>query len=402
MAGFRYQQRTDEDMDRRASGAGDGSTFEGFIMSEFRLYKPHSGDNYIRILPPTFEDPKHYGIDVWVHYGIGPDEASVICPKKMLNKPCPCCEARIVADKRGDTDLADDLKPTRRVLIWLLDMKEADRERKPILWPMGGSTDTDISKHAKDRETGKYRAVDHPDDGFNLSFDRTGEKLRTKYTGFQFNSKPSSVPDEALDYVMDHPLPTTLRWRDYDQIAGLFDGAVRARARDDRDPPRDRGSDTGRGRGDRDDDRGGRGREDTGRTRGRDDDAPSRDRGREDTGRGRDDRGTDDRGARDTQEPERGRDRERSRDDDRPRDGDRGRDRDAPPDRGRDNDAPSRDDDRGRDRGRTDDREPARSAGATSDELRRRWSQDAPRDPPPREREPARDDNDAPRRSRRD
>ena len=129
--GFRYQDRDDRDYEDRASQSmGD---FESFIKSNYKVYKPHQGDNYVRFLPPTFEGAKHYGIDVWVHYGIGADDGSVICLNKMNKEPCPICEARAIADRQGDSDLADSLKPNKRVLVWLLDMKENQRERRPLL-----------------------------------------------------------------------------------------------------------------------------------------------------------------------------------------------------------------------------------------------------------------------------
>ena len=344
MAGFRYQSRTDEEYQQRASGTGD---FEGFVRSEFRLYRPHQGDNYIRFLPPTHENPKHYGIDVWVHYSVGPDEGAVICLQKMKNEPCPICEARLIADRRGDTDTADSLKPNKRVLVWLLDMKEHERDRKPLLWAMGGRVDTDFSAAAKDRETGKFRPVDHPDDGFNISFDRHGEKDRTRYSNIQVSSRPTAVPDDDLDYIMDHPLDTTLRWRDYDQLSQLFDGASRGRSRRDRDRPDDRTS---------------RDREPA--RDARDDRSPPRDGGSRDR---------DDRDGRDRDRP----DDRTSRDSDR-----RGNDRDRDP---------PRDETR---RDTRDDRDaPSRSASSTSDELRRRWNTDPPRDEPRRD---TRDDRERP------
>lgn len=81
--------------------------------------------------------------DLWsqrsfkVHYGVGAQEAAVVCPKSMGIAKCPVCEER--ADMANDPNLTaaekklmDDLKPKDRTLYQLIDL---DEEAKGVqLW----------------------------------------------------------------------------------------------------------------------------------------------------------------------------------------------------------------------------------------------------------------------------
>lgn len=267
---FKYRDRGNDAWEKRANQ--QGNEFTGIMKSEFKVYSPRKGDNYIRILPPTWEDADHYGLNVFVHYGIGADGIPVVCPNKMFGEPCPLCEAREAAKRKGDEEAAEELTPRKRVLVWLVDMKE--ESKGPQAWPMPWTLDRDIAKLAKDPRTGNVYLLDHPDDGYNISFEivQKGEDNKTRqYSAIQIDRKPSSVADEDLEYVEDHPLVDVLLMHDYEEIQRIYEAGGTRR---DRDKGRD------------DDDRGGR--------RGRDrDERPAR-RGREE----------DDRASRRTREPD--------------------------------------------------------------------------------------------------
>lgn len=334
--------------------ARQGGNFQGFVKDDYKLFRPAKGDNYIRILPPTWEDADHYAIDVWSHYNVGPESATVLCLAKMKGKPCPLCEARLKANRADDEELAKELAPRQQSLVWLVNMKAKDDG--PMIWAMGWTVEREFAKLSRDKESGASLLLDDPDEGYNIGFEREGERDRTRYGGFQVGRRASSIDDEWLNYVTEHPLPDCLVWRDYDEIQALFEGSPSS-GDDDDDGPKSR-----RGRSSRDDDD----RPARSARRGRsaepddDDDRPAR--------RGRDD-DDDDRPAarmRDRRSPEspapRGGSR-RSRDDDDDDSGTRSVNRaadrassrrDAEPD---DDDRPARSSRRGRD---DDDDRPAR------------------------------------------
>src|SRR5262252_5235804 len=221
MPGFKYQPRSEEDWEKRANQRGGG--FQSYISDDYRTYTLKKGENAIRILPPTWDGARHYGLDVFVHFGVGPDKASVVCPYRTAEPPCPICEARARAARQNDEELVKELRSTQRVLVWLIDRK--DEDKGPVLWGMPWTLDKEISKVSKDRTTGKFYSVDNPEEGYDIYFDRDGEGMLTKYTGVQLARRATSVDQDHVDYVAEHPLPETLLVRDYEEIKALFEGA---------------------------------------------------------------------------------------------------------------------------------------------------------------------------------
>jgi len=233
MPGFKYQPRSEEDWEKRANQRGGG--FQGYILDDYRMYTLKKGENAIRLLPPTWEGGRHYGYDIHVHFSIGPDKASVLCPYRMAEMPCPICEARARAEKQGDEDGAKELRPSQRVLVWLIDRK--DEDKGPVLWGMPWTVDREITKVSRDRMTNKFYEIDNPEAGYDVYFDREGEGMLTKYTGVQLARRATSIEQDWMDYVVAHPLPDTLLVRDYDEIKALYEGSLPAEEKET-PPPR--------------------------------------------------------------------------------------------------------------------------------------------------------------------
>lgn len=218
---FKYRNRNAEAWDKRANQTGGGE-FDGFIRDDYKTWTPKKGPNAVRILPPTFDDADHYGINVFVHYSIGPSKAAVLCLQQMENKRCPICEARNRALKLGDEEEAKDLRATKRVLVWMLDRN--DEARGPMLWSMAYTLDKDFCSLAKDPQSGEICPLDHPEDGHDIYFDKTGEGLQTQYGGKKLARRSSSVSEQFLDYIEERPLPECLINRTYDEVKELYEG----------------------------------------------------------------------------------------------------------------------------------------------------------------------------------
>lgn len=228
---YKYRVKTNDEasmaayaksMDKRASR--QGGNYKGIIKDDCKTWRPSKGDNCIRILPPTWDDAEHYGIDVYVHYNVGPERATVLCLNQMKRKPCPLCQAKVRADRDKDEELAKQLAARSQTLVWMVDIK--DKTKGPMIWSMAFTTERDIAKLSKDRQTGELYLLDHPDAGYAISFDREGEALHTKYSGWQIGRRPTSIEPEWLEYVMQYPLPECLVWRDYDEVKELFEGGA--------------------------------------------------------------------------------------------------------------------------------------------------------------------------------
>jgi hypothetical protein len=243
VGGFEYKKRTKEDYDRRAT-AGAGR--EGFLAEGVTMFSPKAGDHSIRILPPTWDEAEHYGFDAYAHYDIGPDGGAYLCLDRMKGEPCPICEARSKAIADGEEELQEKLKWRRRVLCYVIDR---DNEKEgPLLWSMPQSLDKEISSVCQDKKTGEVYDPDDPsENGYDVSFTREGEKLKTKYVSVQVDRRSSPLSEdedqatEWLTYIQENPVPDQLVFPDPDHIARLVEGGLtsvkgaRDKAKDDKD-----------------------------------------------------------------------------------------------------------------------------------------------------------------------
>ena len=85
------------------------------VDGEVQFFNPVEGRNRINIIPYVIKSKNHplvkkgefeigdkdYVMDVYVHRGVGPSEASVLCLKNTYGKPCPICEQSQVLRKQG-------------------------------------------------------------------------------------------------------------------------------------------------------------------------------------------------------------------------------------------------------------------------------------------------------------
>lgn len=219
---FTYQERNKESVQKRASMGN--TDFDKIVSSIVKMWAPGDGANIVRILPPTWADAKHFGVDIHVHYGIGPDRQSYLCLQKMRGEPCPICEERAIAVKDGDEEYAKELDARRRVLVYIID-RDAEKEGLQV-WAMPQSIDQDLAKVSVDKRTGAVLPIDHPNDGFDVEFDKEGKGKNTKYKGLAISRNPSELGnDDWLDQAEANPLPTVLEYQDYDYIAKVFGSA---------------------------------------------------------------------------------------------------------------------------------------------------------------------------------
>jgi hypothetical protein len=288
---YRYERR-DSDSVRQRSQMGNND-FDKILKSGIKMFKPADGDNCIRIVPPTWKKAEHYGLDIYVHYGVGADRGTYLCLHKHKGEPDPIHEAYLEAKNEYSEDeknedlkkLVKELEAKRRVLVYLIDR---DRPKEGIMaWAMPWTLDRDIVQVMQDKRTGEVLPIDDPEEGYDVQFTKKGSKNLTEYTGVAIARRSSPLDnDKALEFAQENPLPDQLQFFDYDHIAKAFGGKGKqsnSRRRDDDDDADDRPS---RSRAHDDDDRGS--------SRSRDDDPPRRSRDDDDrpSRRGKDDEPT--------------------------------------------------------------------------------------------------------------
>lgn len=245
---FDYRPRTADEMKRRATQTGGGR--DTFIDGKIKLFQAKSGAYRIRPMPPTWEDADHFGLEVYVHYGIGPDNAGYLCLNKMKGEACPLCEARNTAMQDGDEEIAKALRPTKRVLMYVID-RSAEGDG-PKAWAAPWSKfDRELCAQAYDPDTGETIPVDSPDEGFDVTFNVEGQNQQKDYVGVQISRRARPISDnddtamEWLQFITDNPLPDILVYHDYEHMKSAWEG--RAAPKDDeRKEPEERPAATGR------------------------------------------------------------------------------------------------------------------------------------------------------------
>jgi hypothetical protein len=241
---FQYKERSSEDMRERANRSAGG--FDSYIKQEFKRYKMRDGKNHIRILPPTWADPNHYGYDIYVNFGIGVDNQSYLSLSKMAQKHPeleldgrdPLAEARRAAERDEDEELVKQLKPRDRVLVWLIDRLAEDEG--PQLGDIPFTVDKDFCNLCLDEETREVIYVDNPKTGYDIRFYKEGAKLNTKYPGAKMKllgprplHEDKGTQDAWLEHVYEHPIPDCLQIYDYEHISNVFDGKTSREDEDD-------------------------------------------------------------------------------------------------------------------------------------------------------------------------
>ena len=246
---YQYQERSVEQTRSRASkGAND---FDKIIKDGIKSFKPNDGDNRIRILPPTWKDPEHFGFDIYVHYGVGADRGQYLCLHKMKGEADPINEERerfkkdMNPDNKDDQKDLKDLEAKRRVGVYLIDR---DHEKEGVqFWAMPWTVDRDIVKVSQDKSSGEVLSIDHPEEGYDINFEKKGAKDRTEYLGISVARRSSSLGnDDWLEFAVENPIPDAMQYFSYDEISKAFGGSGSSKEKsrdDDRNEPPSRGRD---------------------------------------------------------------------------------------------------------------------------------------------------------------
>jgi len=216
-----------EIMDSSSRGRFD-SPFKG------KMVKWKDGINIARILPATFKSPSgHFAMQVYEHRYVGSENSHYLCLEKMRNQRCPICEAeRKVRDREDDKDRADKLRARSRWVMYLLNRKDEQNKLQAFIWDIWDRANEEIMAVTQDYKTG---AVIHPEDldnGYDLTFRRTGSGDRTQYGGWMFDREPSPAADSVEDintvqaFIEEHPLDTMLRFYDAEYLEKVLYGTA--------------------------------------------------------------------------------------------------------------------------------------------------------------------------------
>jgi len=183
--------------------------------------------NFIRIISPKFskypaDKLPFYGKEIFYHSDIGPDGRTYVCLKRMLGERCPVCEyADQIRAVNANDERLKALWPSRRYLFFVYDVKDAETEKLGLHWfdsPV--SVKDNVISLSRDRRTGQLVDVSDPLDGRDITFERVGKGMTTKYEGFELNNN-AAPPKEWYDGAPDD-FEEFILYPTYDQLAAAI------------------------------------------------------------------------------------------------------------------------------------------------------------------------------------
>jgi hypothetical protein len=223
-----YRPRTIEDAKKRQNQNSD--RFDQLMENNLPLFKPVDGANRVRILPPTWDGADHYGLNVFIHYNVGPEKQRYLCLDKMKGERCPVCVEQMVEKNRPDKDdaVVRALSALKRVAAWVIDRKhEIDG---PQLWLMPKKMDDALTKQSYDDSTGELLRVEDPEEGFDILFTKEGQGINTDYIGTTIARRTSVLSEDAdvlqtwSEFLEAKPIPSLLRFYSFDRIYSQLTG----------------------------------------------------------------------------------------------------------------------------------------------------------------------------------
>lgn len=188
------------------------------------FYKPHDGENVVRILPPPMAwapwfqaretTPTPFFL-FWKHFFERPNEAgkwvSTPCPHKEAAQACPLChqaaDLRATGDKLDD-ELGWDMSAKHKCLVNVIDLD--DPSKGPLVWEISAPSGRwkGRTMYEKLRAVMAGRAarnlVTPTAAGYNLLINKTGSgRTGTSYT-LSADGDPSPLstdPAQALEWI---------------------------------------------------------------------------------------------------------------------------------------------------------------------------------------------------------
>lgn len=178
--------------------------------------------------PFADEGMDHYERTYWAHRGIGPNNASYVCPAKVLGKRCPICEYRsqLDRDNKEEAELFKTLAPKERQL-WLivdLDAPQKGAQMLDMSYHLFGKAIDDQIENS-DEEDG-YQYFADVDDGLTLKvgFDQNTFAGRSYYEAVSVDFRPRKANYDE-NFLSKLPcLDDLLIVESYEKLQAIFLG----------------------------------------------------------------------------------------------------------------------------------------------------------------------------------
>lgn len=196
---------------------------------DIKGHKVQDGDNFLQIIPPVDEN-KYFGLRLFIHYGIGPNNSAFLCLAKHKNKPCPICEERERLQKAGadDEELRQLNAYPARYAFLVVDTSSKDSIKEGIkFWVAPNTVNEAILSLSEDARTKRVIDITDPKNGHDLFFKVKGKDKLRKYESFKLEEM-TQLPDKLFDSINDMPdLEEFLIYHSYEEMEEELQGTKR-------------------------------------------------------------------------------------------------------------------------------------------------------------------------------
>lgn len=206
--------------DTKESGGSNKSGVMNWkkVDDEISFFSPQEGKNRINIIPYVIKTKNHplvkkgemevgdedYVMDIYVHRGVGPSEASVLCLKSTYGKPCPICEQSALLRKEGKEKEAGELKPSRRVFYNVEDLKDPGTVK--VFEASHYLFEKELIDEARDDDEGGFIDFADKEDGKEIKFRCSkvtkGSISFNEFKSFGFDDRDEALSDDLLENVI--------------------------------------------------------------------------------------------------------------------------------------------------------------------------------------------------------
>ena len=184
--------------------AAKGRTQKGaqYINTDLAQFTPIDGSNCIRIVPPLADDAMAtlWGIDVWTYYLAGKGFLSPTTFDPRAQNIVLEAYKRVKADDPEEAKRLQ-LGGTRKTILFILDFGDGGKEPELKVWSAPPGLVDEFIRVAKNRRTGKLVALEDPEEGYCIFFDRIGVGKKTEYKGVTLDKEPYPLDESLLDKI---------------------------------------------------------------------------------------------------------------------------------------------------------------------------------------------------------
>ena len=177
---------------------------------EIKFFSPAEGKHRINIIPYVIKTKNHplvksgeaeigekdYVLDFYAHRGVGPAEKTVLCLKNTYGKPCPICEQAAALRKAGKEKEANALKPSRRVVYNIEDLKEPGVLK--VFETSHYLFEKELIEEARDDDEGGFIDFADEEEGMEIKF-RASKVTKNGMEFTEFKSFGFEDRDDPLD-----------------------------------------------------------------------------------------------------------------------------------------------------------------------------------------------------------